>query len=175
MAGQVSLIDQHPKRNSIITNLLAGVPLKVLATRYGVSAMSLSRYKNKVVKPALLGGQTAESVAELPHSVAEVRQQRDVVKEVMPSQTVRSAVEKQLARFERVYRQVAPDEGEVDVQGFVGVSGAETRALSLLADLTGERAVQQATGNQVIVFLPPTQDAPRVDLADEGGMTIDQP
>lgn len=181
MARPLSTVETHPNRNAIISRILAGDSLKSIGAEFNLTQPTLSRFKQRVVVAVTKRSSSAEisAVTSANDESAEMSahpRKSDVNREAT-SITVRSILERRMKLVERAMSQVAPDEkSRINLEDFATVAGVDHKYLSLFADVTGERQVQQAAGPSIVMIVPrgtSEEAVPRVDLSDEGGETIE--
>lgn len=156
MSGFVSSAERHPNRNAIISRVLAGDTLKSIAADFNLSVGILSRFKRKIVRPAVFGTQTKNN-QEIVNIVRGMREgtKQNATTLVVGTSTA-DLVARKLARYDRILELAEKDK---DVSGWASVDRAETAALQLQAQLRGEvNQVHSQTTVQMLVYTPQVMD-----------------
>lgn len=151
-----SKIASHPESKAIISRILAGDQLKLIARDFGLSAPTLSKFRQKIIRPAALGtypNTRSQVKVDSHNTVQAVRGQLDTL---IVQQSTADLVARKLERYERILGK-AEDKG--DISGWASVDRAETAALQLQAQLRGEvNQVHTQTTVQMMVYTPQLAD-----------------
>ena len=167
MAGFISTVERHQNRNAIIARILAGDSLKSIGADFALSVGALSRFKQKIIRPAVLGVQNQTN----QHVVNTVREMRDLTKHNAGSLIVGTSTADLVARkLERYDRILGMAERDRDVSGWASVDRAETATLQLQAQLRGEiNQVHTQTTVQMMVYTPQVQDESQAGEDEDRG------
>ena len=157
MSNFTSKIASHPESKAIISRILAGDQLKKIAADFGLSAPTLSKFRQKIIRPAALGtypNTRSQVKVDSHNTVQAVRGQLDTL--IVQNSTA-DLVARKLGRYERI---LGMAEKKGDVSGWASVDRAETAALQLQAQLRGEvNQVHSQTTVQMLVYTPQVLDA----------------
>ena len=157
MSNFTSKIASHPESKAIIFRILAGDQLKKIAADFGLSAPTLSKFRQKIIRPAALGtypNTRSQVKVDSHNTVQAVRGQLDTL--IVQNSTA-DLVARKLGRYERI---LGMAEKKGDVSGWASVDRAETAALQLQAQLRGEvNQVHSQTTVQMLVYTPQVLDA----------------
>jgi len=152
-----SKIASHPESKAIISRILAGDTLRSIASDFGLTCQTLSRFKQRIVRPAALGNypNTRSQVNKDAAGVARMAQ--NVIPALVAQTSTADLVAKKLQRYDRI---LGMAEKKGDVSGWASVDRAETATLQLQAQLRGEvNQVHSQTTVQMLVYTPQVLDA----------------
>ena len=165
-----STVATHPQLKAITAALLTAEPLKPIAARFGVSPMALSRYRDKVIRPAIRGqipnpqaGITTQMVSQSQQAVAAVGA------EVRARPTL-DRIEDKLDRYERMLDRA---ESEGDLHVWAKIAGVDLSGIKLRAQLRGELVERHVHDHQVAVLMPGLGEHVRHKIEDSESQTID--
>jgi hypothetical protein len=151
MAHPISTIEQHPSRKLIISKILAGDSLKSIGAEFGLSAQSLSRFKTRVIRPALKSQTRAEGVSIAPQSVADLRQFRSETAAMIPDLTTEDLLRRKIARYPKLLDKA---EAAGEFGAWASIDRAESAAIELRGRLRGEFEIAPDAQVQIMVVMP---------------------
>lgn len=152
MRGSVSAIEAHPQKKAIIDCILARVPQREIARRFGMSQAAVHRFIQKAVKPALTKQSTQNITTASSQTVKDIRHAKQESKGLIALESTAALLERKWSGIERM-KQLA--ETKEDIGGWASLDRAETAALQLRAQLAGELAPQASSNIQVAILIPP--------------------
>lgn len=156
MSNFTSKIASHPESKAIISRILAGDQLKKIAADFGLSAPTLSKFRQKIIRPAALGLQHNARSQVGVDSRNSVSQVKAGLPSLIGQTSTADLVARKLGRYERI---LGMAEKKGDVGGWASVDRAETAALQLQAQLRGEvNQVHSQTTVQMLVYTPQVLD-----------------
>lgn len=170
MPGFVSSAERHPNRNAIISRLLAGDTLKSIAADFQLSIGILSRFKQKIVRPAVFGSQPINN-QEIMNTVRGMREgTKQKASALIIGASTADLVAQKLGRYNRILEK-AEKAGELG--NWASIDRAETAALQLQAQLRGEvNQVHSQTTVQMVVYTPNVeqdQEVTEVEVIEDAG------
>lgn len=162
-----SKIASHPESKAIIARILAGDQLKLIAHDFGLSPPTLSKFRQKILRPAALGSYLSTRSQVNVDSMNAVQQVNRNVGALVVQESTADLVAKKLARYDRIL-QKAEDASELG--NWASIDRAETAALQLQAQLRGEvNQVHNQTTVQMVVYTPNVeqdQEVTEVEVID---------
>lgn len=151
-----SKIASHPESKAIISRILAGDTLRSIASDFGLTCQTLSRFKQRIVRPAALGNYPSTRSQVNQDAAGVARMAQNVIPALVAQTSTADLVAKKLARYDRILDLAEKDK---DVSGWASVDRAETAALQLQAQLRGEvNQVHSQTTVQMLVYTPQVLD-----------------
>lgn len=167
-------IDVHPQRGEIIDAILAGEQGKLIAKRYGLSPMAVSRYRN-IAMPIDLALSTAmdvgseskgvaltkaRSLFKAEHGTEFVTQAAIAAKRLAANVSARDEYNDKLMKYSALAK---------DARGYAAVAAVAQRDDELVAKVSGLLATGagESGAPQVLVIMPTIQlDADDSDCID---------
>ena len=147
-----SKIASHPESKAIIARILAGDQLKLIARDFGLSSPTLSKFRQKILRPAALGSYLSTRSQVNSDSLNAVQHINKNVNALVVQESTADLVAKKLGRYDRIL-QAAEKAGELG--NWASIDRAETAALQLQAQLRGEvNQVHTQTTVQMVVYTP---------------------
>ena len=164
MPGFVSSAERHPNRNAIISRILAGDTLKSIAADFQLSIGILSRFKQKIVRPAVFGSHPINN-QEIMNTVRGMREgTKQKASALIVGASTADLVAQKLGRYNRILEK-AEKAGELG--NWASIDRAETAALQLQAQLRGEvNQVHSQTTVQMVVYTPNVEQDEEVTEVD---------
>lgn len=162
-------IDTHPDRQKIVDALLSGESLRDIAKMAGISHQSVARYKRSVVPKAIKNARIILQNQPVPETSKEqIALHAEVTKAALIADPYVSAI---ASKRDRLTRCLAQAEQKEDFKSVAALDSADTRNLTLLAQLEGrlDSGNTRQPTTQVVVVMPIPQPAPR----EPGGPIID--
>lgn len=139
MASRLGTVDFHPQKEQIVAALLAREPTRSIAKRFGITQGSLCRFSKRVVKPAVQAVSNRTHIALLENLPPPTEQSKQAEAREIASvgliQSTADLAEKKFARYDRWIEKAEKDE---KLKELALLDTAETKALTLRAQLRGE-------------------------------------
>ena len=153
-----SIIEGHPQRSQIIEQLVAGIPLRKIAswTNPRISHGAIQHYRINILKPALRSVKTVNSNSiSLDDKPLAIRNAQMAVQ----ASPVRQ-------RAELVWSKTSDLMDQIDVDNGAPILNAATKQVELLARLTGELKDNAGASLTLNIVCPAGEDKQRVDFSD---------
>lgn len=159
-------------RSEALDMLLAGDATRKVADfigkrGYGVSHMTLARYKRDKIAPAILTSEKALAIQQLANmNVLGTESVTDVTKQQLSADPLISRLERKYERYDTLTGQAVQAK---DFAGFASIDRAETQAMRLHAELTGRLEQKQTNLSVQLVFANAVEaptDARTLDTPD---------
>lgn len=156
-----STIDAHPKRGAIVDAILAGDSVRKIAAKYGVSPMSVQRYRTVAIPTDLAASKAIDSgddsialaIARGRAMFRNVNAQAFVTTAAIAAKRLQSSISIRDARNEKLMESsVARD----DPRGYAAVAGVAQRDDELVAKISGLLAgsPEAGAGTLNLVIMP---------------------
>ena len=164
MSNFTSKIASHPESKAIIARILAGDQLKVIARDFGLSPPTLSKFRQKILRPAALATYPDTRSQVKRDALSAFRTVRDSVPALVAGVSTADLVARKLGRYNRILEK-AEKAGELG--NWASIDRAETAALQLQAQLRGEvNQVHSQTTVQMVVYTPNVEQDQEVTEAE---------
>ena len=153
-------LSHHPALKSITRDLIAGVPIKTVASRYNVSNGAVGRFRKNLVVPVIQGRNSSVKEVDSVHDVDTVHEVYTEAKASIAAASTADLVEERLGRYQTML-----GKAEDDPKAWAAVARVDLSALELRAKLRGEVQQERAASVQVAIIMPGAEGAgPVIDV-----------
>lgn len=171
-----SRIDNHPKRDEIVTAILAGQPLRQVAKLAGMSHTAVQNYVKRIVRPAVLSSAKARSMLQTnPSAEGTIRticETKQIAKDAANSAALAPIMNRLAERQADQLELLKEAKKAKDFRGFASIDNCEHKDIELTCRLLGLLDSQTANTtniqNNTVVLMPsiPGLDGDESDVID---------